>query len=116
MVGIGAVAHSVSASTLTAQRATEIQRTMTSQTQKALQLPKHDADFILAPVAEAMLGSSLPKEKVQEALTEAAKRVLRVALNEAGIEVAHFELDVDAASIAERLIESVAGSSAKLAA
>ena len=78
---------------------------MTNATKKALWLPKQDADFVLEPVAKALLG--LPKDKALNALTESAKRVLRLELDSADIQVAHFELDKDARQVAERLLESV---------
>jgi non-ribosomal peptide synthetase component E (peptide arylation enzyme) len=80
---------------------------MTNQTKKALWMPKHDADFILEPVAKALLTSGLPKNKALDALTEAAKRVLRLAVDDAGTKLTHTELDADARQVAEGLLKSV---------
>jgi len=85
---------------------------MTNQTKKALWLPKHDADFILEPVAKALLTSGLPKAKALDALTQAAKRILRLTVSDAGINLVHSELDADARSVAEGLLESVRGKAA----
>jgi hypothetical protein len=79
---------------------------MTNQTKKALWLPKHDAEFILEPVAKALLASGLSKDKALDALREAAKRILRLTVSDAGINIAHVELDGDARQVAEGLLEA----------
>jgi hypothetical protein len=81
---------------------------MTNKAKQALWMPKHDADFILEPVAKALLEGGVPKEKTADALTEAVKRVLRLAVSDADITVVHSELDGDARQVAERLMASVA--------
>jgi hypothetical protein len=80
---------------------------MTNKTKQALWLPKNDAGFILEPVAKALLESGLPKEKTLDALTEATKRVLRLAVSDADLKLVQSELDGDARQVAERLMASV---------
>jgi hypothetical protein len=80
---------------------------MTNKTKQALWLPKNDADFILEPVAKALLASGVPIDKVLDALTEAVKRVLRLAVSDADVKLVHSELDGDARQVAERLMASL---------
>jgi hypothetical protein len=80
---------------------------MRSETRNALWLPKHDADFTLEPIVKALVSSGLPKDKALDALTEAAKRVLRLAVSDADLKLVHAELDGDARQVAEGLLESV---------
>jgi hypothetical protein len=87
---------------------------MMNKTKRALWMSKHDADFILEPVAKALLASGLPKDKALDALTEATKRVLRLAVSDADIKLVQTELDGDARQVAEGLM--TAASDAKKAA
>jgi uncharacterized protein (DUF2267 family) len=80
---------------------------MTNKAKQALWMPKHDADFILEPVAKALLASGVPKDKALDALTEAVKRVLRLAVSDANLKLVQSELDGDARQVAERLMASV---------
>ena len=58
-----------------------------AQLTPALWLPKQDAEYVLEPVAKALLAAGVPRRKAQAALKGAAHRALRLAAQDAGLPV-----------------------------
>ena len=67
-------------------------------------LPASDADYVLHPVAEALLAAGVPKKRALALLRIAARRSMRLALMDAGVKVNARLIDNRARRIAAKLV------------
>ena len=77
------------------------------QVKTALFITRSDAEYILEPVAEALLSANLSKEEALPSLRTAAERALRLASDDHGLKIAAKRLKELAANVAERVIDRV---------
>src|SRR6266404_5942426 len=73
----------------------------------ALFVARSDAEYVLEPVAEALLCANLSKGQALPSLRTAAERTLRLAMDDHGLKIAAKRLKEIAGQIAERVLDSV---------
>jgi hypothetical protein len=76
-----------------------------SEENVALFLAREDAAYTLEPIVDALLGNGLTAAQVNDAVADSAKRVLKISLSESGVKRSVAELDVEAQSVAKKLID-----------
>jgi hypothetical protein len=81
--------------------------TASKQISTALFIPRNDVEYILEPVAEALLCANLSRAEALPSLRIAAERSLRLAADDHGLKIAAKRLKEIASQIAERVLDSV---------
>ena len=76
-------------------------------TSSALFVARNDAEYVLEPVAEALLLANLSRAEALPSLRIAAQRSLRLAADDRDLKISARQLKELAANVAERVLDSV---------
>jgi uncharacterized membrane protein len=68
---------------------------------------REDVGFVLEPAVKALLAHGMTPEQVLGAVTESAKRVIRLSLSDAGEELSVAELDAESDRAAKMLVDDM---------
>ena len=81
--------------------------TASKQISTALFIPRNDVEYVLEPVAEALLLANLSREEALPSLRIAAQRSLRLAADDRGLKIPAVRLKELAANVAEGVLDRV---------
>ncbi|SRR5258706_16024625 len=81
--------------------------TAKQQISTALFIPRNDVEYILEPVAEALLCANLSRVEALPSLRTAAQRSLRLAADDRGLKIGARVLKQLAANVAEVVLDRV---------
>src|SRR6266403_1135668 len=87
--------------------ATTKSNTAAKQVSSALFIPRNDVEYVLEPVAEALLEANLSRAEVLPSVRIAAERALRLAADDRGLKIAAGRLKELAANVAEGVLDRV---------
>ncbi|SRR5258705_12090861 len=78
-----------------------------TQISTALFIPRNDVEYVLEPVAEALLCANLSREEVLPSVKVAAERYLRLASDDRGLKIGAKRLKELASQVAEEVLDRV---------